>query len=97
MTFYFRTTELNKVGAKKEGNDTVNDIVNDTVNDTVKLTKRQEEILKLIENNKEITHMEMAKALSITTITAKRTTKALRELGILTRIGSDKSGYWEIT
>ena len=66
------------------------------VNDTVKLSKRQQEVLTLIESNQDITHFEIAQALSITVITAKRTTKALRELGVLKRIGNDKTGYWEI-
>ena len=92
VTFYFRPTEENQGATKKDGEVGVND----TVNDTVKLSKRQQEVLTLIESNQDITHFEIAQALSITVITAKRTTKALRELGVLKRIGSDKTGYWEI-
>lgn len=36
----------------------------------------------------------MAKVLSITERTARRTTKALREMGLLQREGSDKTGFW---
>ena len=89
VIFYFRPTEKSQGGAK-------NSAKNDTVNDTVKLSKRQQEVLTLIESNQDITHFEIAQTLSITVITAKRTTKALRELGVLRRVGSDKTRYWEI-
>lgn len=56
------------------------------------LTEAQHRILELIRNN--ITHLEMAEALSITDKTAKRATKFLREIGLIVRTGSDKSGKW---
>ena len=34
--------------------------------------------------------------MSVSDKTAKRTTKALRDMGLLIRVGSDKNGYWEI-
>lgn len=66
------------------------------VNVPVKLTDTQKNILYLISKNANITHSEIAKFLSITDKTAKRTTKALRELGLLKREGSDKTGFWLI-
>lgn len=53
-------------------------------------------MLDLIGKNANITHSEIAKILSVTDKTAKRTTKALRELGLLKREGSDKTGFWII-
>ncbi|MCM1256199.1 MAG: winged helix-turn-helix transcriptional regulator [Duncaniella sp.] len=64
------------------------------VNVPENMTETQHRILYLIRNNPSITHLEMAKALSITDKTAKRATKFLREIGLIVRTGSDKSGKW---
>ena len=56
-----------------------------TENETVKLSKRKQEVLTLIEINQDITHSKTAQALSITVVTAKRTTRALQGLGVLKR------------
>ncbi len=62
----------------------------------VKLTNTQRKIYELIQANQSITHSEMAKALSVTSKTAERSTKALRDFGLLGREGSDKTGRWII-
>ena len=54
-----------------------------TENETVKLSKRKQEVLTLIESNQDITHSKTVQALSITDVTAKRTTRTLRGLGFL--------------
>jgi predicted HTH transcriptional regulator len=66
------------------------------VNVPVNLTETQHRILELIRNNPSITHLEMAKTLSITDKTAKRATKFLREVGLIERTGSDKNGIWAV-
>ena len=68
----------------------------DSVNVGVKLTVTQRMIYELIQTNPDITHSEMAQTLSITTKTAERATKSLREYGLLAREGSDKTGRWII-
>ena len=67
------------------------------VNVPVNLTETQQEVLGLIKENQNITHREIAERLSITDKTAKRATMALRQLGMITREGSDKSGFWVVT
>ncbi|MDR1760586.1 MAG: Fic family protein [Fibrobacter sp.] len=62
----------------------------------VKLNKNQIKILGLIENNNKITIIKMAKLLSISETAIENNIKKLREKEILSRIGSDKTGYWEI-
>ena len=62
----------------------------------VNLTNTQKRVYELILANPDITHSEMAQALSMTTKTAERATKALRDHGLLERIGSNKSGMWVI-
>lgn len=64
------------------------------VNVPIKLTATQQKVLEIINENPSITHVEMSQKLSVTEKTAKRATKALRELGLLKREGSDKSGHW---
>jgi len=66
--------------------DTVNDTANDTVNDTV----------NLIKVNPRITLDELALKLNISRRTVTRTIKKLQEDGIISRIGSDKTGYWQV-
>ena len=82
---------------KKNVGDNVGDVgVNVGVNVGVKITENQSKILDLIINNPLITHKEMAHILSITERTAERSTKILRDLNIIKREGSDKTGKWVI-
>lgn len=60
---------------------------NNTVNDTVFL---------LIKENKHITAAAIGKRLNISLSTVRRKIKELKEQNIIARIGSDKTGYWEI-
>lgn len=81
----------------QEGYGLMNDNVGVNKNGVgVKLTNTQRKIYELIQANQGITHSEMAKALSVTSKTAKRATKALRDFGLLGREGSDKTGRWII-
>jgi predicted HTH transcriptional regulator len=61
--------------------------VNDTVNDTV---------FNLIKINPNITAEEIRIKLNIGIATAKRRIKILKDRGMIERIGSDKTGHWEI-
>ena len=81
----------------QEGDGLINDNVGVNKNGVgVKLTNTQRKIYELIQANQGITHSEMAKALSVTSKTAERATKALRYFGLLGREGSDKTGRWII-
>ena len=81
----------------QEGYGLMNDNVGVNKNGVgVKLTNTQRKIYELIQANQGITHSEMAKALSVTSKTAERATKALRDFGLLGREGSDKTGRWII-
>ena len=80
--------------------DTVNDTVNDTIssqNDTVKeLKEGLKRIYMAIRKNPEITHSELMNIFNISESTAKRATRELKKLGFIKRIGSDKTGKWQI-
>ncbi len=62
----------------------------------VKLNKNQIKMLDLVESNNKITIIEMAKLLSVSETAIENNIKKLHEKGILSRIGSDKTGHWEI-
>lgn len=66
----------------------------DTVNDTVKASN--DTVFTLIKENSKITSKEISERLKISLSTVKRKIKDLKEKGIVKRIGSDKTGYWEI-
>jgi len=77
-----RTMQL-KVG-------TVNNLI-DTVNGTVKST-----VFDLIKANNTITATEISEQLGISLRTVKRKIKELKDKNIIERVGSDKTGYWQI-
>lgn len=60
------------------------------------ISETQRNILKLIEENKQITQSEISDNLRIDKSTVVRNIKALKEKNILRRVGSDKNGQWEI-
>ena len=58
--------------------------------------KRLENILKLIKKDKNITVIKLAEKLGVTDKTIKRDIAKLKDDNKIVRIGSLKSGYWEI-
>lgn len=56
----------------------------------------QNKIIELIVNDKRITQSEIAEKLDVNVRTVKRNFKVLIENCIVERIGSDKTGYWQI-
>jgi predicted HTH transcriptional regulator len=60
----------------------------DTVNDTV---------FSLIKQDNKITASEMSERLKLSLSTVRRKIKELRNSGKITRMGGDKTGYWQIS
>jgi fido (protein-threonine AMPylation protein)/ribosomal protein S25 len=104
-------TVKSKSDTVKSGNDTVkigNDTVksgNDTVksgNDTVKSERdalndaESDTVLDFIKKESRITAVEIASKLELSLATVKRHIKRLKENGEIERVGSDKTGYWEV-
>ena len=87
----------------------VNDTVNVQVNDTVKLsqlTERQKKIYHIIKDgtindtvndtaNDTVTAKTLSEALGASIITIKRDLAAMQSVGVIKRVGSDKTGHWE--
>jgi fido (protein-threonine AMPylation protein)/biotin operon repressor len=68
-----------------------NDPVNDPVNDLVKSN-----ILQCLNQNTKANYRELADKTGYSTATIKRHIQELKKMGIIERIGSDKTGYWKI-
>lgn len=93
----FRSTESAFFTVLKNLNyDTQNDTKNDTQNDTQKLKPkdRQEKIIHIMKDKKNITAIELSDILSVSIITIKRDLKKLTDENIIEYIGSSKDGYW---
>lgn len=70
--------------------------VNELVNEPVKLTKSATKVLQFIQSHSDGTIDDIATAIGISRETVKRALKILKDKGCITRVGSDKTGHWEI-
>ena len=59
------------------------------------IEKNANNILNAILSNPKITQRKLADATNLSIRTIARELKNLRESGMIKRVGSDKSGYWE--
>ena len=79
------------VGEPVSGRHDTVDPASGTVNDTVNGT-----VFSLIRQDTSITAVDISERLGISLRTVRRQIKALKEQGLIERIGSDKSGHWNI-
>lgn len=77
-------------------NDTVNGTVNGTVNVGVKLSATEQAVLDCIRENNLINVAEIVDCTKKGRSTIMRSIKSLKEKGCIQRVGSDKTGSWEI-
>ena len=78
--------------------DRVNEGVNEGVNEDVKniLSNKEQSIFKLIKENPKITNRLLISKTNFAHATVERAVKKLKELRLIERVGSDKTGYWKI-
>ena len=89
-------SNLNRRVSQYQENDGVN-VPNDGLNDGVKLlNKTLQRVYYEIVNKPEITYTELMEILSISESTVTRATRELKKLGFIKRMGSDKTGKWQI-
>ena len=62
----------------------------------INLSNVERDVLFLISSKKGINKREMAEELSKTEMTIYRAIKKLLELDLIRRVGSNKTGYWEV-
>lgn len=67
-----------------------------TINETLKLSNTDLKVLNKLKENPIFTREELAKELGLTTRTIQRSINKLISNGKIIRIGSRKSGYWEV-
>src|SRR5690606_4354611 len=65
---------------------------NDLVNDPVKAN-----ILHYLKKNPKANYSELAEKTGYSAATIKRHIQELKKLGLIERIGSDKTGHWTVT
>lgn len=70
--------------------------IGDKPKDVTDVTDRQKTILGIIRANNNITTVSLAEQLGITKRTVLRDIDILKKAGLLKRIGSEKTGHWEI-
>ncbi|TVM07480.1 MAG: HTH domain-containing protein, partial [Halomonas sp.] len=58
--------------------------------------KTPEAILRLLHENNQLTRQQLAEYIGKDVRTIARAITKLQQAGKLTRIGSDKTGYWEV-
>jgi predicted HTH transcriptional regulator len=68
-----------------------NDPVNDLVNDSAKRN-----ILQHLNQNPKANYRELGDKTEYSVATIKRHIQKLKKMGIVERIGSDKTGFWKI-
>jgi ATP-dependent DNA helicase RecG len=87
------TSEVTENGDGDSVNDSVSDD-SDSVNDSVSSVNLQ--IIKLMSENGNVTAAQIAVKINKSVSTVNRRIKKLQDAGLISRAGSDKSGYWEV-
>lgn len=95
---YFMVTlhSLNPMNSGDAQNSTIASTNNSTIASTIRLSETQTAILSLIEKKNDITITEMSEKISKELSTIKKSIKALKEKGIVRRVGTNRLGHWEI-
>lgn len=66
------------------------------INCTVNCTVNEAKILNLINENNKVTVNEITSKVNLSRRTVQTIINSLKSKGILVRVGSDKTGHWEI-
>ena len=92
----FRITVSLNDYAGEPRNEEVNNKVNERVNEKVneKVNENQRKILESIRKNPSITQKELSAVVGISVVHINKNMKALQEIGLISRSGSDKKGFW---
>lgn len=78
--------------------DVVENVTDDVVSNVVEnLNDRQNRIIELLRQEPRLSASQLAQRLDSTERTVQRDLARLRQIGLISRTGSDKGGYWTIT
>ena len=73
-----------------------NGVINEVINGAINISDTEQAVLAAIKKNPRITKAELQKETSFGKSTIDRAIKALKEKCLIKRVGSNKTGYWEI-
>ena len=71
-------------------------VINEIINGAINISSPEQAVLAAIRKKPRITKMELQKETSFGKSTIDRAIKALKEKYLIKRVGSNKTGYWEI-
>ena len=82
-------------------NDPINDIINENAREktrekTREKNKTREKIIQAIKNKPDITTAELSSLLEISSKGVEWQLRELKKKGLISRVGADKGGHWEI-
>ena len=80
------------------GTELKNEEIKEGINEGIKLklNRNQERILNEIKNNPNITTIMLVNKLNVSDATVERVLAFLKKNEVIRRIGSNKTGYWEV-
>jgi len=81
---------------KRQNKKNIGGSIGSSIGGSMNLTKRQKEILVLLEKDTKLSYRSIANKLNINNSAAQKHLNNLKEKGILTRIGGTR-GYWKVT
>ena len=87
---------LEQISETLEKNTQKNAPINAPINASINPTKTPDAVLMLIKNNPKITRKQIADTLQKDLRTIGRSIASLQKMRKLKRIGSNKSGHWQI-
>ena len=61
-----------------------------------KFSDKEQRVLKLLMEDPGFTSVQIADQLNVSRVSVTKYLKALKEKGVISRIGSDRKGYWKI-
>jgi ATP-dependent DNA helicase RecG len=70
--------------------------LHENIDVSIRINKTQQQIIRLMGKNPKITAREIAEKINIYIRNIENNIKVLKELGLIERIGSKKTGYWKI-
>ena len=71
-------------------------VIGDKEKNVTDVTDRQHAIINLVKKHTNMTTTQMAERLGVTKRTILRDIEALKKKGLIIRVGSEKTGYWEL-
>ena len=71
-------------------------VINEIINGAINISVTKQTVLAALKKKSRITKVELQKEISLGKSTIDRAIKALKEKGLIERVGSNKTGYWKI-